>query len=370
MYECNFREIYRGERVLNTLRKNKMANWLLLFLILILFLVPGKTDQIQMYNEFKPIYDFSLEAYKNNIREYIHVLIKEHSLGLTHYNVPVSQELLHYFTRSFRVVFPAFFLSILLGMAKGIWDFYNSDKKWNIFGNGTTWLGQSLPDFFFVIAIQYVLLLLIRVGFPYIDLFGYDHWYNIFFPIIFLSMYPLFFIARITSTALAAEANKDYVRTARALGASTRTILLRHMLKNALYTILTHFFTVMVLLIGSLPIVEFLTFYRGAGRRIIEAFGVNPGIPRPPSIGLETNTAIGFMVTFLLILYIALWISNVIKAWIIPLESIYLKDVFTSFLLYLFVAIALTLIMLLPTAIKIIPISSGTIISVFTWGIL
>jgi oligopeptide transport system permease protein len=341
-----------------------------MFIFFILFLIPGKTEQIKINNEYKPIYDFSMQVYKNNITDYIQLLKTEHSLGLTHYNVPVSQELIHYFSRSFRIVFPAFFLSIFLGMAKGILDYYYSDKKWNIFGNGTTWLGQSLPDFFIVISIQYAFLLLMRMGFPHIDLFGYDHWYNIFFPIIFLSIYPLFYVARITSTALAAEALKDYVRTARALGATTRTIVLRHMLKNAMYTILSHIFTVMVLLIASLPIVEFLTFYRGAGRRLIEAFGINPGIPKAPSFSIETTTAIGFIVVFLLILFIALWVTNIIKAYVIPSYIINVREVITSSLLFIIVAIALVLIMLLPTNIEFIPISLGFFNNVSGWRII
>jgi oligopeptide transport system permease protein len=345
---------------MNHLGKSKFIRWFLLAVLFVLFLLPGETEQIVNESNYKPVYDFSMQVYKNNIIGYIDLLKTDHSLGLSKYDVPVSEELFHYFSRSFKILFPAFFLSIILGMAKGIFDYYFSERKWNVIGNGTTWLGQSLPDFFFAISIQYGLLLLIRIGFPHIDLFGYDHWYNVFFPIFFLSMYPLFYIARITSAALAYESNKNYVRTARALGASTRTVLLRHMLKNAMYTILSHFFTVMVLLLGSLPIVEFLTFYRGAGRRLIEAFGINPGIPGPTLLGIESTTAIGFMVVFLLFLFLALWISNLLKAFVIPTNSINVREVITSFILFIFIAIVLILIILLPTDIKIIPISMVT----------
>lgn len=345
---------------MKTLWKSKFVRWLLLVLTLVLFLLPGKTDQILFERKYKPVYEFSMESYQNNIVGFIDLVKTDHGLGLSKYNVPVTQEINHYFSRSLLIVFPAFFLSILLGLAKGIFDYYFSERKWDVIGNGTTWLGQSLPDFFIVISIQYTLLLLMRIGFPHLDLFGYDHWYNVFFPILFLSMYPLFYIARITSSALAAEGNKNYVRTARALGASSRTILLGHMLKNAMYTILSHFFTVMVLIIGSLPIVEFLTYYRGAGRRLIEGFGINPGIQRPAGIGIETNVVIGFIVMFLLFLLIALWVSNLIKAFVIPLNNLNVREVFTSFFLFLLVAIVLILICLLPTDIDYIPISMGT----------
>ncbi|WP_442600178.1 ABC transporter permease subunit [Neobacillus sp. D3-1R] len=341
---------------MNFLWKNSMVRWLILAIILILFLIPGKTDQILIQREVKPVYHFSMDIYQNNINNFVHLLQTEHGLGLSKYHVPVSTEIKHYFSRSLWIVFPAFFLSILLGIAKGIFDYYFSDKKWNVIGNGSTWLGQSLPDFFFVISIQYVLLLLIRIGFPKLDLFGYDHWYNIFFPIVFLSMYPLFYIARITSSALATEENKDYVRTARSKGTSTRNILLQHMLKNAMLTILSHFFTVMVLLIGSLPIVEFLTFYRGAARRLIEAFGITPVMVQPMSVEIETTMVIGIIVMFLLFLFVALWVSNIIKAYVVPSSQIKMTDVFSSLLLFLIVGVILTLIILLPRDLDFIPV--------------
>ncbi|HYK72316.1 MAG TPA: ABC transporter permease [Pseudoneobacillus sp.] len=345
---------------MKTLWSSKIVRWSLLSIILILFLLPGKTDEILIQKSVKPVYDFSMEVYKNNIIDFIELLKTEHGLGLSKYQVPVSQEIAHYFSRSLFIVFPAFFISILLGIAKGIFDYTLSERKWNVFGNGTTWLGQSLPDFFFVISIQYVLLLLIRMGFPKLDLFGYDHWYNIFFPIIFLSMYPLFYIARITSSALASEASKDYVRTAMSKGTSMQKIVLRHMLKNAMLTILTHFFTVMVLLISSLPIVEFLTYYRGAARRLIEGFGIKPVITSPISINIETTLVIGFIGIFLFFLFAALWVSNIIKAFVIPNSNLKITDVISSLLLFIFIAVILVLIVLLPRDIDFIPISMVT----------
>lgn len=349
---------------------SKITRWILLVIILLSFQLPIKTETIQGQDLNKVVYLFSMPMYESKITHFIDLLKSEHTFGLSRYDIPVENEIKHYFPRSFWILVPSFFLSILLGIVKGIFDYFYSVRKLNLFGNGLTWLGQSLPDFFMIISIQYGLLLLMRMGFPHLDLFGYEHWYNIFFPIAFLSMYPLFYIARITSSALATEATKNYVRTARAMGASTRTILTRHMLKNAMHSIVSHFFTVMVLLIGSLPIVEFLTFYRGAGRRLIEAFGINPGLPERTSIFIDQPVAIGFTMMFLLLLFIALWVSNGLKAIVIPGNRIKVSEIVTSLLLFSVIGIALILIILLPTDIGYHPIGLGTIMSVFQWGML
>jgi oligopeptide transport system permease protein len=352
------------EKEMNFLRR-KLFSGLLAIAILILFLLPAQTDQLVILNsnEQKPINLYSVEAHMEKIVSFIEMIVLERTFGLTDYQVPVAEELWHYFSRSLWIIFPAYFISILLGVSKGIVDFSLTGRRWSVLGSGTTWLGQSLPDFFFVITIQYGLLITIRMGFPYIDLFGYDHWYNIFFPIIFLSMYPLFYVARITSSALAAEAEKDYVRTARAMGATKQDVLIRHMLKNAMYTVLTHFYTVMVIVIAGLPIVEFLTFYRGAGRRLMEAFGINPGRapgPQSTTAGFEEPMAISLVLVFLLFLFVALWITNIVKAMTIPTYQMNIRVVFTSFCLFGVVALVFILIILQPIDIKYIPVHLGT----------
>jgi dipeptide transport system permease protein len=62
---------------------------------------------------------------------------------------------------------------------------------------------------------------------------------NILLPCLALATIPLAVITRMTRSAMLEERDKDYVRTARAKGATTKRVVLRHVLRNALIPITT-----------------------------------------------------------------------------------------------------------------------------------
>jgi peptide/nickel transport system permease protein len=76
---------------------------------------------------------------------------------------------------------------------------------------------------------------------------------------------------RLYRTFLLDEMNQDYVRTARAKGVPERTILLRHVLKNASIPILTSVvLAIPGLILGSLLLENFFGI-PGLGSRLVDA---------------------------------------------------------------------------------------------------
>ncbi|MFZ1574175.1 MAG: ABC transporter permease [Chromatiaceae bacterium] len=111
----------------------------------------------------------------------------------------------------------------------------------------------SISSLFYIIGGQYLLGKLLRLA----PISGYDlgleAWKFLVLPVIIGVMGGIGSGARLYRTLFLEEAQKDYVRTARAKGLGERLVLFRHILGNALIPILTGVVVVLPLLfMGSL----------------------------------------------------------------------------------------------------------------------
>ncbi|MDP4084302.1 MAG: ABC transporter permease [Bacillota bacterium] len=295
--------------------------WICMALIIILIvLLPRDTVSHRVGDLDVMSYHFTWNQYQKNITNYFEEVKTKKSLGTTNFDEPVEVELLLYFKRSIIILIPALFLSIFIGINKGIFDYRHQTKFGRFFGKGTTWLGQSVPDFFLIFLVQTFLSVAMRHGLPRMDMYGDDRWYNIFFPIIFLSMYPAFIIARYTSQALDTEDEQDYIKTEKAKGVPDRMVLLKHTLRNCWPKLLQHFMHIVLTLFSGMFVVEFLTLYHGIGSRLITAihirYSIMPGEPLP----IDVPAVIGFSLLVMVLLLIAQWISQILDYFLDPLK--------------------------------------------------
>ncbi|MGE6260206.1 ABC transporter permease subunit [Heyndrickxia sporothermodurans] len=290
-------------------------------LLILLILLPRDTESYRDGYLDVMSYHFTWEGYKNNIIQYWDNVKTNKSLGVTERDQPVEEELLLYGFRSIVILIPALILSILIGIYKGVFDYRHKGRLGSLFGKGATWLGQSVPDFFLIFLIQNLLSIAMQYGFPRIDMFGDEEWYNVFMPIIFLSMYPAFIIARYTTQALEEEDQQDYIKTARAKGVPETTILWKHILRNCCPKLLQHFMPIFLTLLSGMFIVEFLTMYRGIGTRLIYALHIKYAIMPGESLPIDIPAVIGFSLVFMLFLLIAQWISQIASYYLVPINK-------------------------------------------------
>lgn len=268
-------------------------------------------------------YQFSWTLYKQNMINYVSGVWETKSLGQSRYRISVEEEIGRYLPRSMKLILLAFIISFPLGILKGIYDLKRTYTRKNLLGNGTTWLFQSLPDFFVVMVVQFLMLsLLFKTGI-HISVFGHEQWYSFILPSIILSIYPLFYVARITSSALAGEETQQYVQTARAKGLSSTLVLYKHMLSNCWGVILSHISSIMIFVISNLLIIEYLMFYKGAAYRLFEAMGhhefhTGNFFRAGMQVVYEIELVIGILVTFMLFILIAQFISQVAKFYMDP----------------------------------------------------
>jgi oligopeptide transport system permease protein len=259
-------------------------------------------------------YEFSWGKYKEILSSFIHGIIHNQTFGETRYHKPVEAELLIYFPRSLKIIISAFFLSLAVGILKGIYDFRKTNKRTNIIGNGTTWLLLSIPDFFLILVVQWVII----YYFNWIDIFGHEYWYNFFIPSLLVSVYPAMYISRITSAAVAGEAAQQYVQVAKSKGLHQDKIISKHILKNCAGRILSNTPSMIIYILSNLLFVEYLLDYKGAAYRLWLALDFEPRIFVGRDTLYEPSVIIGFGICFMAIVLAVQIISQLVSARIDP----------------------------------------------------
>jgi oligopeptide transport system permease protein len=258
-------------------------------------------------------YVYSFEKHMYSFKELFFYIKENNSLGNFNEYYSIEDILTESLGKSFLIIIPALLLGFIFGLLKGSIDYRLSNSRWNLFGEGSTWFFLSIPDFFIVISLQLGLMFLYDKGlFPYVDVFGSDKPDNFIMAIIYLMIYPLFYMAKVVSTSFDAEERKDYIRTAKSKGLPYRRILYLHVLWNCWSTILTNISTITLYMLSNLFIIEKFMGYKGAGYYFFNA--VTPGamvyIGAARDLS-QANLAIAFTLVFTFFILVVHIISHI-----------------------------------------------------------
>ena len=136
-------------------------------------------------------------------------------------------------------------------------------------------IGFSVPVF----VVGYMLIYVFSINLRWLPVQGYSPiaqglgpWIErLILPSIALGLAYVALIARITRTSMLEVLAEDYIRTARAKGVATRSMLLKHALKNAGVPIVTVIGIGVALLIGGVVITETVFNIPGVGRLVVDA---------------------------------------------------------------------------------------------------
>ncbi len=126
---------------------------------------------------------------------------------------------------------------------------------------------RSLPDFWLGI----ILILLFAIRFPIFPVSGYEGPISVILPMLALALPLMATTMRLTRSEVLEVLREQYVRTARAKGLHARTIMLKHVLRNALIPVTVVFFLSIPWLIGGTVVVETVFAWPGMGRLLWQA---------------------------------------------------------------------------------------------------
>ena len=131
-------------------------------------------------------------------------------------------------------------------------------------------LGMCIPFLAFMIYGQW-LMFAIAPKYAY----GLEHRFNIYVPILIMTVAGLGGSVRFYRTVILDETNRDYVRTARAKGVPLAGVLFKHVLKNCMLPILTNLVLAIPFLIMGSLLVETYFGIPGLGDLMISSIAAN-----------------------------------------------------------------------------------------------
>ncbi|WP_077619964.1 ABC transporter permease subunit [Bacillus sinesaloumensis] len=274
--------------------------------ILVIAYILGDGDVAKFFSMLVRMFPLS-ESWEA-IKHLMSAIQTEGSLGATRHGESFEEIVLEYFPRSLSVIITAVFLAVTCGMAKGLFDYHNRYTYLNILGTGVTSFLSSLPDFFMIIVLQWIIL----IYFNFIDVFGHDQWFNFIIPGILVSLYPMMYFARVTFTTLANEDGEMYIQYARAKGLTHKLVVHKHILKKCLHSILQHLGVVMTYVVSNLLLVEWLMEYKGAAWRMMVAIK-RLNVSRKENMPFVDFPEVGLILEFSLCFMVLLVITQIVS---------------------------------------------------------
>ena len=197
----------------------------------------------------------------------------------------------------------AFAISIMVGVPLGIISAIRRGSIFDQLGKTVALIGQSTPAFLLGIG----LMLIFAVGLGWLPPYGKEDWNSIVLPAITLGWFYAAANLRLIRSSMLDVLDSEYIKLARAKGASNTAVILKHALRNALIPSLTFAgVTLGALVTGSL-VVETVFAWPGLGRLAIDAL-----------FAFDYPLLQGVVISFTLLYITASLIVDVLYAYIDP----------------------------------------------------
>lgn len=169
--------------------------------------------------------------------------------------------------------------AVVVGVPGGIAYAFSRNRLIRAIAWALATLGATLPAFFWAIGAELVLLvILFNTGSRPLPPAGFGLDEHLILPAFALGVRPAAYIFRLTAGAVEDIRHQDFVRTAVAKGLSDGVLLSRHVLPNASSTIVASTVLGARNALSSLPVVEFVYVWGGAGLVFIQAIGARQAV--------------------------------------------------------------------------------------------
>ena len=277
----------------------------------IMYLTPGEPTQIILGNQYSEEASATLKAELGLDKPFL-VQYFNYVTGLLRGNFgksyitrsPVQEQLAARFPNTFKVVIAAMIFCVGVGIPIGI---YSATKPNSIFSNITmiiSLLGVSMPIFW----LGLLLILLFSVHLRWLPPSGMDNGFkSLILPAIALGGNYMANIMRTTRSSMLESIRQDYIRTAKAKGASDNSVIFGHALPNALMPTITVVGMNIGALLGGMVLSETVFAIPGTGRMLVEAIKSR-----------DTPSVLGCLVVMALCVAISNLIVDLVYAFIDP----------------------------------------------------
>ena len=144
--------------------------------------------------------------------------------------VPATTVVLRRIPNTLQLAVGAYFFAIVMGIPLGIFSAIWRGTMLDLFARGFALLGQAMPGFW--LGIMLILIFAVQLGwFPTGEKGNIK---NLVLPSITLGWYAAAALLRLTRSAMLEILDSEFVKLARAKGASQTTVILKHAFRNAI----------------------------------------------------------------------------------------------------------------------------------------
>ena len=164
-------------------------------------------------------------------------------------------------------------------------------------------VGQAMPNFFFAL----ILIMLFSISWRLLPVSGSGTWQHFVMPAITLGYYAAPAFMRLIRAGMIEVLSADYIRTARAKGLPTHTVIFKHALRNAIVPVVALAAVQLGFLLGGSIVIETIFALDGLGYLAYQ------------SITFKDYPVTQIIVLLLSVIYILLTLtSDVANAWLDP----------------------------------------------------
>jgi ABC-type dipeptide/oligopeptide/nickel transport system permease component len=180
---------------------------------------------------------------------------------------PVAGEVLARLPYTLLLAFSALFVAIVIGVPLGVLAATGRGSPLDLVATVTAVVGVSTPNFW--LGLMMMLFFSLELG--WFPTSGADSWRSLVLPALCLGVAPAAVLARQTRSSMLEILSEDYVRTARAKGATEMQVNVRHALRNAMIPVVTIMGLQLGTLLGGSVVVEMVFAWPGMGRLLIQS---------------------------------------------------------------------------------------------------
>ncbi len=248
-------------------------------------------EDIDAYNH-KLGYDRPfLERYVN----YVKKMIVEQDFGTSYVTKQDAfDEIWPRYIVTLKLAFLGMFLSTIIGVPLGIKAAVDQYKMWDTVPSLLAFLLAAIPGFVLGLLLLYLFCLKLN----WLPSYGIDTFAHYIMPTLAVAIPPAAQNFRFTKSSMLEAIRQDYVRTARAKGVPERSVIWKHVLKNALLPVITQIGMNLGVLIAGAVVTEKLFSIPGIGALIVDRISYKD---EPVIIAGTILIAICFTVVMLLV---------------------------------------------------------------------
>ena len=188
-------------------------------------------------------------------------------------NRPVLESIWERFGATATLAISSMLLASIVGVGIGI---ISAIKSYSLFDNASmlfALVGLSVPSF----VMGLLAMLVFGSWLNWLPVSGYMwqggelHLEYLVLPMLVLAFQPVSIIARVTRSSMLEVMTSDYVRTAKAKGATWKSIVFKHALRNALNPVVTTVGTWLAGLLVGVYFLEYIFNWPGIGLQAVDA---------------------------------------------------------------------------------------------------